>query len=364
MPIPVSPDVWLDTIHREYLSDYIKSGGSTVKFICGDNDILSGTQIRLHDIAEADGYYHVHLDPAQLLPDDKKPDLHRIDRFFFAVTESIDWKSMATTEAMTYLKSLGIQVQTNRNLTDVAKIANDNGRLPTDLIGQFQRELVTDLIKDRTMAIEFRAAIAALVRSQLLPESMSPTTEEVLLEWFVGRTMPGAASALKKIHIFERITRTNARYMLASFCRWLPKVGHEGLVVTFDFRPYEYKKRSKTQQIEHRLEQFIQAVEAGATNESLSSLLKDNGYDSQVAYSDLSYMQMLAQLRRFIDEIDRFDRYLLVVLTSPSFYPTGPERFSRNYWNYDALQTRIGQEVHDTTRANPAAALVHLGGTL
>jgi len=362
MPIPVSPDVWLDTIHQEYLTDYIKSGGSTVKFICGEDPTLAEAQARLHNLAEAENYFHVHLDAAQLLPDDKRPDLHRIDRFFFAVTKSIDWKTRATAEALSYLESRGIRVQPGRNLNDIDRIAQDNGRDPTDLINQFQRELVADLIRDHGMAIEFRAAIAALVRSQLLPESMSPTTEEVLLEWFAGRTMHGASAALKKIHIFERITRANARHMLASFCRWLPKAGYDGLVVTLDFRPYEHKKLSQGKKNEEMLELIKAAVSAGAPNEELAQLLAGTDAEPSVDYSDLAYLQMLAQMRRFIDEIDWFERFMLVVLTSPAFYPNEPTKFTRNYWNYDALQTRIGQEVHDTKRGNPTATLAQLGG--
>jgi len=360
MPLPVSPDVWLDTIHREYLSDYIKSGGSTVKFISGDSATLSSAQTRLHDLAEAEGYFHVHLDAANALPDGKKPDLHRIDRFFFAATKSVDWRGRTTAEARAYLDSRGVVVQQGRALQDLDGIAQDNGRTATDLINQFQRELVTGLIKDHGMAIEFRAAISALMRAQLLPDSMTPTTEEVLLEWFAGRTMPGAAAALKKIHIFERITRANARHMLASFCRWLPRAGHGGLIVTLDFRPYEHKKVPRGRRQANTLQALEQALAAGASKERLEALLAEGAAEPAISYSNLAYMQMLAQLRRFIDEIDWFERFMLVVLTTPGFYD---DASARNYWDYDALQSRIGLEVHDVQRANPAAALVHLGGT-
>ena len=359
MPITVSPEIWLDAIHREYLAEYIKSGGSTVKFISGDNPTLSSAQTRLHDLAEAEGYFHVHLDAAKALPDGKKPDLHRIDRLFFAATESVDWRGRTTAEARAYLDNRGVVVQPGRALQDIDGIAQDNGRTATDLINQFQRELVTGLIRDHGMAIEFRAAISALMRAQLLPESLTPTTEDVLLAWFAGRTMPGAAAALKKIHIFERVTRANARHMLASFCRWLPRAGHGGLIVTLDFRPYEHKKVPRGKRQAATLQALQQAIAAGAATARLEALLAEGAAEPAISYSDLAYMQMLAQLRRFIDEIDWFERFLLVVLTTPGFYD---DASARNYWAYDALQSRIGLEVHDVQRANPAAALVHLGG--
>lgn len=358
MPTHVSPDVWLNTIHREYLSDYIKSGGSTVKFISGDDATLSSTQSTLHSMSLREGYFHVHLDTAVPLPDGKNPDLHRIDRFFFAATKPVDWSARTRAEAIAYLDSRGIVLQPGRALKDIDGIASDNGRDPTDLINQFQRELVTGLITDRGMAIEFRAAVGALIRGQLLPDSMSPTTEEVLLEWFAGRTMPGAAAALKRIHIFERITRGNARHLLGSFCRWLPKVGHGGLVLTLDFRPYEHKKIPRGRRQTATLQALQQAIAAGAPKDRLEALLAEGAAEPAVSYSDLAYMQMLAQLRRFIDEIDWFERFMLIVLTTPRFYD---DSSTRNYWDYDALQSRVGLEVHDARRANPAAALVHLG---
>ncbi len=361
MPIPVASDAWLDTIHREYLAEYIKSGGSTVKFISGETATLADVQARLHSLAQNENYFHVHLDAAQTLPDDKRPDLHRIDRFFFAVTESVDWGAKTTEEAKRYLDSRGVVIQPGRALNDLDGIAADNGRTPTDLINQFQRELVTGYIKDQAMALEFRTAISALVRAQLLPDTMTPTTEEVLLKWFAGRTMPGAAAALKKIHIFERITRANARHMLASFCRWLPRAGHDGLVVTLDFRPYEYKKLARTRRQADTLDRLREAIAARASWDRLDAILAEDASEPTVSYSDLAFMQMLAQLRRFIDEIDWFERFMLVVLTTPRFYDGSSPR---NYWAYDALQSRIGLEVHDVQRANPTAALVHLGGAI
>lgn len=354
----VSPDVWLDTILREYLNDYIKSGGSTVKFVSGDPDTLETVRSRVGCLAQNEGYFYSHLEPGAAQPDGKRPDLHRIDRFFFAATEAVDWKRWTASQARAYLDARGVVVDANRDLQDLDRIAQDNGRTTTDLINQFQRELVTGMIKDHGMAIEFRAAMSALMRAQILPDSMTPTTEEVLLEWFAGRTMPGAAAALKKIHIFDRVTRANARHMLASFCRWLPRAGHGGLVVTLDFRPYEHKKVPRGKRQSDTLAALQRAIAAGASKERLEALLAEGSAEPTISYSDLAYMQMLAQLRRFVDEIHWIERFMLVVLTTPAFYD---DASPRNYWNYDALQTRIGLEVHDAKRANPTATLVHLG---
>jgi hypothetical protein len=153
--------------------------------------------------------------------------------------------------------------------------------------------------------------------------------------------------------------------MLTSFCRWLPKTGHAGLVLTLDFRPYEYKKVAQGRRQAEWIQRVEEAVAQGASAEEIRALTQvQTNVEPDACYTDSAYMQMLTLLRRFIDEIDTFENFLLVVLTSPNFYKdkTLYPNIKRCFFDYDALQTRIGQEVHDAHHANPSAALVHLGG--
>ena len=362
----LSTENWLATVEYEYLADYIRSGGSSVKVLAGTDAQLNQVVARMRALAAAGNYFMAHLDPAQ--PDEmgKRPDLHRIDRFFFKVTESVDWKAWAALQARQYLESKGIHLAEGRALGDLEQIAQDNGRDPQDLLNQYQRELATPQIRDARLSIEFRTAVTALGRALLIPDAVTPTSEEVLLGWFAGQSLPGGASALKKVQIYERINLANARPMLASFCHWLPQTGHSGLVMTLDFRPYEFKKIAKGKRQAEQLQSIREALERGASSEELARLAEEKDRaEPALFYSDAAYMQMLTMVRRFIDEIDRFEGLFLVILTSPNFYKdkTMDPTVKRCYFDYDALQTRIGQEVHDARYANPAASLVQLGGT-
>ena len=359
----LSGERWLRTLEEEYLADYLRSGGAAVKVVNGPDARLGRVADALRERALEGGYYYAHLDPSRRDMAGKRPDLHRIDKFFFAVTAGVDWKEWAAEQARRYLAHHGLHLAEGRSLDDLERIALDNGRDPQDLLHQYQRELATPLIRDVRLSLEFRTAVTALSRALLIPDAVSPTTEEVLLGWFAGRSMPGAASALKKVQIYERINLANARSMLASFCRWLPQTGRAGLVVTFDFRPYEFKKIGKAKRHEEQLQLIREALARGASAEEVARLAVDpSGAEPDVFYSDAAYMQMLTMIRRFIDEIDRFENFLLVILTSPQFYrdKTVDPTVKRCYFDYDALQTRIGQEVHDARFANPAASLAYL----
>jgi len=364
-PSPVL-EKWLSVMESEYLDEYIRSGGAAVKLVAGGGEVLAKAVSSIQAAAVSRGYYCAFVDPSKLNTDGKNPALHRINRMFLDVTKDFDWKRWAREQARQYLENSGISVPQGRELGDLEEIAKYNGRDAQDLINQYQREFATPQLRDLRLSIEFRAAITALGRAQLIPDALSPTTEEVLLEWFRGRTMPGAASALKKVQIFERINAINARTMLASFCRWLPHAGHSGLIVVLDFRPYEYKQISKSQQQAEQIKRLEDAILSGKSPDELAALVQQKVPEPDVVYSDAAYMQMLTMLRRFIDEVDSLDNLLLIVLTSPNFYKdkTLDDSIKRCYFDYDALQTRIGQEVHDTHRVNLAASLVQLGGAI
>ena len=352
--VPVSQ--WLSVLQSEYLDGFVPAGGSAVKVVSGTAEQLGRVRAALAG-TDGQGYLSVALNPGKALPGGKKPDLHRIEKFFFAVTSTVDWKGLAMAQAYAYLESKGLEIE-GRTLDDLEGIAADNGRDASDLMNEYQRELATPQLRDFGMALEFRTAVTALGRAQLVPNFVSPTLEEVLLGWFAGTTMPGAATALKKIQIYDRINQSNARQVLLSFCRWLPKTGRTGLVATLDLRSYEHKKQSPGQRTAEHLRRLRAAIDEGLTGDALAEAARGPEAEPDVTYSDAAYMQMLTMIRHFIDEIDAFEHFLLVVLTSRSFYDPLSRR---NYNNYDALQTRIGLEVHDARRANPAAALVHLG---
>ena len=353
IPVPV----WLDVFEREYLAEYVPAGGAAVKVVSGTDAALRQLTRGVENLAAQNKMHYAFLDAAK--PDSlgRKPDLHRMDKFFFATTANVDWKEWAASQARHFLAIRGVTLNPGREISDLAGIAQDNGREPQDLLNQYQAELATPQIRDFGMAVEFRSAVTALGRVQLVPDSVAPSTEEVLLHWFAGRTIPGASASLKKIQIYERIHQTNARFMLASLCRWLPSIGLNGLTAVLDFRPYEYRKITKTQRQAQENRKLNDAIAQGYTTEELAELQAGFEKEPEVAYTESGYMQMLASIRRFIDEIDWFERFTLIILTTPAYYDALSRR---KYTDYDALQTRIGLEVRDAARANPTATLVHL----
>jgi hypothetical protein len=355
---------WLQILDDEYLRDFVPSGGSAVKFVSGRQHEFDRLASELTAGAERRRLLYASLDPARLLDSGRKPDLHLTERFFFAVTAPVDWKLFAERQARQYLLGQGIEVALDRPLSDLDDIARENGRSPDELRARFERDLVNRHLRDHQMGAEFRNAIFALVYRQLVPDTITPTTEDVLLGWFRGKTVPGGARALKRVQVYERITSANAWTMLQSFTHWLPSTGVRGAVVVLDFRPYEIVRAAQTQINAEAVRAIHEATERGASPDEIRRIVEEAQQRPPVLYSPQAYMRMLALLRRFIDSTAILERTLLVVFTSPDYYPSGSSGSGarrRTYFDYNALQTRIGQEVHDARRTNPYAALVHLG---
>ena len=65
-------------------------------------------------------------------------------------------------------------------------------------------------------------------------------------------------------------------------------------------------------------------------------------------------------LREFIDGVDRLAGTLLAIVTNLDFLDESPDRRSRGYGIYPALQTRVMDDVRDRKMVNPIASLVRL----
>jgi hypothetical protein len=344
-------DEWLRVIRTEYLDDLIPSGGSAVKFVSGPDQVLESAREAILADAVQRRILAVSLDPGQLADNGKKPDYHRIDRFFFAVTREVDWRDYASRQLRTHLQNHGIALPQDGSL-DERSILSVNPDLPESEFRKLLQNLAISLVTDHDLAYEFRAAIAALQQALVNPAPSQPTLEEAILLWLKGETKPGVSSVLKRIQIYDRITVRNARHMLISLCRWLPSANYNGLLAVLDLRPYENIKITKTV-----LKKML--YETATSGGDVQAVLKLQDTGTDLYYSAYAFIQMLSLLRHFIDEVDRIERFFLVVLTSRSFYDVESQR---GVYVYPALKERVALEVHDSGYANPAEALVHLAG--
>jgi P-loop Domain of unknown function (DUF2791) len=305
---------WVGLLRDEYLAEFVASGGAAVKLAVAPPDRAPETLDAVARAAESHGYVVAQVDAAQTR-------VHMIDRLFHAVARQIDWDAVTDRFLRALFRDQGILVEAGRALHETDAIADANGRLKPDLLAEINRLITNRLLEDYTLSREFRTAVAMLCWGQINPQNVSPSDAEIIKQWLVGEKC--SLSALKRMQIFQRIARHNARLMLSSLARWLHQVGDAGLVLLLD----------------------LNAVVA--TSPSL-----DNG----LRYTRNAVLDAYEVLRQFIDEIDEMTHVMIVGVAGPGLLDDP----RRSVDNYTALKLRIADEVRDRSRANPLNAMVRL----
>ena len=131
----------------------------------------------------------------------------------------------------------------------------------------------------------------------------------------------------KLLDIYSGINRATARYFIESALYWVRYAGCAGTVILFDNSRVTVARNPK---------------------------------DGWKYYTRAMTLEHYELLREFVDRVGELDGALLVVVTNSDFVDNSPDRRSRGYGIYPALQTRVMDDVRDRNRVNPLSSLIRL----
>src|SRR6266540_4308511 len=285
MSISLLANDWLAVLRKEYLQDFIRSGGAAVKFaVLLDSMEHKGLLDKLRQVAEEDGYLFVSVDAAITK-------VHMIDRLFHAVARQVAWDDLAYAFLRSTLAEGQYRLPDNRNDFSLEQLAELNGLGVREMRPIVNKRLGDHLFRDYAMTQEFRIAMLHLCRAQLDPQEVGAGMVEAIKEWLWGELR--LISALKSASIFQKIGRHNGRHMLFSLSHWLHITGKAGLVMTLD------------------ISRFLEARRPSDP---------DGLY-----YSTPAVLDGYEVLRQFIDGTDEL-QFCLIVVTAPPGFLTPEER--------------------------------------
>ncbi len=307
---------WVDVLDREYLVEFVPSGGASVKIVTAPLGAQNLVMDRVAEVAQ-----RRNCTVARIRADETK--IQFIEHAFFAVARQIDWMGLAHDWLREQFIANGVTLAPEQKLEDLNAIAAQMGVEPRDVVGEVRRWIANGLMKDYRLSREFRTAMALLCQAVINPNNVSPSDSDVLLQWLRGGKY--SLSTLKKLQIFTRVGRHNARQMLSSLSQWLHSNGRGGLVVLVE----------------------TSAVWHPVTGETATPAIR---------YSRGATLDFFEVLRQFIDEVDDLEHFLLVVSVPPTFWTDPKKGISQ----YTALQMRVVDEVRDRDRANPLGTAVRL----
>jgi P-loop Domain of unknown function (DUF2791) len=309
---------WLDFVRAEYLDSFIKDGGTSIKFAVPEDEV-QGVEIENEIMSSAldAGYLVARISSAHTR-------VQMIDQLFFRVCEQIPWRQLseivilhlARENGYSELPAAGAEPLVNR-------LAEANSIDPELLTMEARRWISKEVLPRRSLAKEFRVAVTQLCLAELSGGPDGESRIEVITDWLSGRNT--SVSAVKPYQIFSRVTRSNARRLLASLLLWTRYAGFPGLAVIMDISRVTMPR---------------------------------NPRDGLLSYTKPQMLDAYEVLRQFIDATDLLKGLFLVVMANQEFLD--PESSSRGIGAYQALKFRVYDEIRDQRLVNPMVALVRL----
>lgn len=306
-------DQWLGCIRNEYLSTYMKEGGSSVKMVVAEPDVRDAVRAGLASVAAANRFQYAHVDAASRR-------VHLVQNLFTTVAGQIAWDDLAREFLRQALIEKHYRVPQSGSVA-VEELAEENDEA-RDLLVRDLRKIVTNRVfRDYSLSREFRLAATAMCRAGF--DSSADVQQEAsdVRAWLCGSL--DRMSALRRLGIFRKVNRNNARQLLFSTSGWVRSAQSGALVVTVDISRYAAGK---------------EASPDGNT------------------YTKMASLDMHEVLREFVDATDDLHSALIVFLTGDQFLTS----VSNGLRNYDALRLRLTDDVRDRRRPNPFAPMVRI----
>jgi len=315
--IGLGPEEYADFVGKEYLGDYVRSGGAAVRFtVAGDDAVAARWHRALAAAADAEGYLCVAVDA-------EEHRVHLVDQVFAAVARQVEWEALARRQVRAGWASLGLTPATPDELAVAAVAAHHDVDVP-EAARSIRRYLETTVLRDPTLAREFRLAVLRLCQAQLATGDVLDAERDAVLAWL--RLEPVALRSLRATSCHGRVARHNARSLLVSLAAWRARLTGTGIVLDLDLSRLAVARRPPLEQ-------------------------RRGHY-----YSKAAVLDAYEVLRQLVDATDQL-RSAFVAVTVPPILVTDE---TRGLPAYSALHLRVVDEIRDRRRANPFAALVRL----
>jgi hypothetical protein len=315
--IGLTVEGYADFLAKEYLGDYVRSGGAAVRFVvAGDQHVAGRWHAALARIADAEGYLCVPVDAAETR-------VHMVDQVYGVAARSVDWRELARRQVWAAWEAIGLQPAADQRLT-VAGVAAHHGVDPREAGRSLRRRLEADVLHDAALAREFRLAVLRLCQAELGTGDVSEEERAAVVAWL--RVEKVGLRALRSASLFSRLGRHNARAMLVSLAAWRARTAGRGLLIDIDLQRLAVSRRPPVEQ-------------------------REGHY-----YSKAAVLDAYEVLRQLVDATDQLHGALIAVSLPPELLVDD----KRGLPAYSALHLRVVDEVRDRRRPNPFACLVRL----
>ena len=318
-PPAATPQDWLDVVRREYLETFVRDGGAALKIaVPRDADARAAVEAGLARFGRELGFLIVQVNAADTR-------VHMMDQLFFTIAGQIPWRNLSRQVVVKLASDKYFIVPENDEGPLLSGLVEANKLEPISVLSEMRPAIELEIFKNRRLSRDFRVAMTQLCLVELVGGIDGERRMQAITEWLNGTN--NRVSAVRPYNIFNRITRTNARYFFESMLHWLRFAGYPGLLLVMD---------------------------------TARLTVARNPRDGKRYYTKAAVLDAYEVLRQFIDATDRLHGCLIVVVPDIEFLAEDQWHRSRGIGAYEALKFRVIDEVRDRQLTNPMASLVRL----
>ena len=317
--LEIGPQEWLDIFERDYLASFVREGGATTKVLVVETDVATRLVGALSAVADRNGLLTARVEEAVQR-------VYYMDRLFGEVARQIEWPRLASDFMRSALRSHGYALPDGD--PDVDKVAAANSIDVGQVRITVQQLLTSSVLKDYTMARDFRVAMNQICRAAAERDDLLTESAERVVDWLTGDLR--SVRALRTAMIFERINRYNARSMLTSVGQWVRRAGKSGLLIVVDVSRFA----------------------------SGRPVVGPDGTELRPP-SQAAVMDTYEMMRQCIDGTDEMCGVAICFLAGPEFVQDD----RRGMRAYSALEQRLTDDVRDRRRSNPHAPMVRISAS-
>jgi hypothetical protein len=314
----MSLDDWVSATDDNYLSDFIREGGASVKFtVAMEGETTANISVAIRERAISNGYLTASIDSS-------KTKISSIEFVLASIADQIDLTAVVDGLIKTFASGAHWNLPENFDSSPVQQQIADFNGIGVEVVSlELKSALQNQLMKSTLLTRDFKVAMTHLAIDRLTGGDQFPVTLDTISSWLGGHIR--SLSQLKPCSIYAKVSKANARSIFGSLLTTLALAGFPGLVVTVD----------------------------------ISQLVTTERDPERLNYTKSALLDAYEVLREFIDATDDLE-HLLMVVTAPAPF-LDLEISGRGIGRYPALRFRVYDEVRDRTFANPMSALIRVG---
>ena len=322
MPENITVSDWMGYLDKDYLTDFVRNGGATIKFAITDDELKSTVKNLLRSRGEELGYLVVEIDS-------ENSRVHMPQDIFFAIAGQVDWRLTARKFILRLAEESNyrindVDIRSDGNMLDA--IADANNLDSSSVLLALRPKYQAKVLKNQSMSKDFRVAMTHLCQEEGTARDQIYYGGKPIIDWLTGSNT--RVSSVRPFSIYNTINRTTARFFLESALYWFHDVGYTGTLILLDNSRVTVPKRLT---------------------------------DGSRYYTRPMVQEHYQLLREFIDSTERLTATMMLIFSTSEFLNTdSSDRRSRGMGAYPALMTRVMDDVKDRNLINPIASVVRL----